>query len=301
VKGGGKFGTIYGMYIDSRDNAKPIDEIFDFEGMKVYINSPSLELLNGATLDYVGQPDAPVFRHLEDFKITNPNDPPRAVDIEVKQSEDEEEDRALYCPRCGWVVISNEEMVGFPCTHQPACEHVQYVFDDFNNEFLYLSDELDERISALRQAAEDKEDEFGDGEFSDFDWAFEEGPKEFDTLQRTDEGMACGPVAYTVVVGFERGEVSNRKRHVVTKPKRQQMTGHAPETEDIDIGRGKAVTEEFLALHQKDYYPCPENRKAIMDWFNTAGLLDEWTLANLEDCFRQLSTAGKLIAPAEAK
>ena len=96
--------------------------------------------------------------------------------------EEEEEDRALYCPRCGEVVISNEEMVGFPCIPQPACEHVRYVFDDFNHGFLYLSDELEKRISALRKAAEDK-----DEDFSDFDWAFEEGPKEFDTLQRTDE------------------------------------------------------------------------------------------------------------------
>lgn len=128
---------------------------------------------------------------------------------------EEEEDRALYCPRCGKVLVASDDMVGFLCTPQPACDHVHFVFDDYNHDFTYLDGELEKRISALRKNAERKDEE---EEFSSFDWVFKESAEQFETLKRTDHGIGCsgGPVAYTVVVGVSKSASSSRKKKTET-------------------------------------------------------------------------------------
>lgn len=66
VAGGGCSGFKYGMALEQE--AGPDDEVVDFQGLKVYIDSMSLPHLQGAQVDYVD--DALLG---QGFKVENPN------------------------------------------------------------------------------------------------------------------------------------------------------------------------------------------------------------------------------------
>lgn len=64
VKGGGCSGLSYGLNFDQK---KTGDHVYDFEGLKVFVDPKSYLYLEGTTLDYVDS--------LQDkgFKFLNPN------------------------------------------------------------------------------------------------------------------------------------------------------------------------------------------------------------------------------------
>lgn len=65
VKGGGCSGFQYGLTFDEKQ--KPNDTVFEFDGLKVYVDAMSQMYLQGAEIDYVdGLQGA-------GFKISNPN------------------------------------------------------------------------------------------------------------------------------------------------------------------------------------------------------------------------------------
>ena len=66
IAGGGCSGFKYGMTLDTE--AGPDDEIMDFGGLKVFVDSMSLPYLRGANVDYVD--DALLG---QGFKVDNPN------------------------------------------------------------------------------------------------------------------------------------------------------------------------------------------------------------------------------------
>lgn len=66
IAGGGCSGFKYGMALDNE--AGPDDEVFEFSGLKVFIDSMSLPYLRGASVDYVD--DALLG---QGFKVENPN------------------------------------------------------------------------------------------------------------------------------------------------------------------------------------------------------------------------------------
>jgi iron-sulfur cluster assembly protein len=66
IAGGGCSGFKYGMALDNE--AGPDDEVFEFNGLKVFIDSMSLPYLRGASVDYVD--DALLG---QGFKVENPN------------------------------------------------------------------------------------------------------------------------------------------------------------------------------------------------------------------------------------
>ena len=66
VAGGGCSGLSYGMALD--DNPPEAnDQIFDENGVKVYVDALSLNYMNGSSVDYVDDPMG------GGFKIENPN------------------------------------------------------------------------------------------------------------------------------------------------------------------------------------------------------------------------------------
>lgn len=66
VSGGGCSGLSYGMALD--DNAPEADDqVFEENGIKVFIDSLSLNYMNGSSVDYVDDPMG------GGFKIENPN------------------------------------------------------------------------------------------------------------------------------------------------------------------------------------------------------------------------------------
>ena len=66
IAGGGCSGYKYGMTLDTETNAD--DEILDYDGLKIYVDSMSLPLLKGAQVDYV---DDELLG--QGFKVENPN------------------------------------------------------------------------------------------------------------------------------------------------------------------------------------------------------------------------------------
>lgn len=66
IAGGGCSGFKYGMALDNE--AGPDDEVFEYNGLKVFIDSMSLPYLRGASVDYVD--DALLG---QGFKVENPN------------------------------------------------------------------------------------------------------------------------------------------------------------------------------------------------------------------------------------
>lgn len=66
IAGGGCSGFKYGMQLDTEPAAD--DEVFEFEGLKVFVDSMSFPYLTGASVDYVD--DALLG---QGFKVENPN------------------------------------------------------------------------------------------------------------------------------------------------------------------------------------------------------------------------------------
>jgi iron-sulfur cluster assembly accessory protein len=65
VVGGGCSGFSYQMNFESESNG--IDKVFDFEGLKVYVDQASLMYLKGTRIDYVETLEG------SGFKFDNPN------------------------------------------------------------------------------------------------------------------------------------------------------------------------------------------------------------------------------------
>ncbi|MCY0965638.1 HesB/IscA family protein [Parathalassolituus penaei] len=65
VEGGGCSGFQYGMKLESQ--AEDADEVFDFSGVKVLVDTTSAPLLNGVTVDFVDGLEG------SGFKFHNPN------------------------------------------------------------------------------------------------------------------------------------------------------------------------------------------------------------------------------------
>lgn len=66
IQGGGCSGFKYGMQLDTEP--APDDEVLDFDGLRVYVDSMSMPYLEGASVDYVE--DALLG---QGFKVENPN------------------------------------------------------------------------------------------------------------------------------------------------------------------------------------------------------------------------------------
>ena len=65
VSAGGCSGFEYGFNLDKKENDD--DKIFEAHGIKVIVDEPSLELLGGSTVDYIGDLTGASFR----LKIPN--------------------------------------------------------------------------------------------------------------------------------------------------------------------------------------------------------------------------------------
>src|SRR5215467_2489226 len=65
VVGGGCSGFSYSMSFEN--SAGMIDKVYDFDGLKVYVDATSVMYLNGATVDYVETLEG------AGFKFENPN------------------------------------------------------------------------------------------------------------------------------------------------------------------------------------------------------------------------------------
>ena len=65
VVGGGCSGFQYHMAFENNQNG--VDQAFDFEGLKVFVDQMSLMYLNGVTIDYVETLEG------AGFKFNNPN------------------------------------------------------------------------------------------------------------------------------------------------------------------------------------------------------------------------------------
>jgi iron-sulfur cluster assembly accessory protein len=66
VVGGGCSGFSYSMQFEN--SAGMMDKVFDFDGLKVYVDATSLMYLNGAVVDYVETLEG------AGFKFENPNE-----------------------------------------------------------------------------------------------------------------------------------------------------------------------------------------------------------------------------------
>jgi iron-sulfur cluster assembly protein len=65
VRGGGCSGLQYGMTFDS--NPRPIDRVFEENGLRVIVDPQSLAYMAGSSIDYVDDPEG------AGFHIENPN------------------------------------------------------------------------------------------------------------------------------------------------------------------------------------------------------------------------------------
>jgi hypothetical protein len=105
----------------------------------------------------------------------------------------------LYCPRTGELVVSNGEDE----VEQPASPHVTFVYPEVVGEFVYLRDDLHERLEATRArlvAAGADPDDLVNIEVLLEHTPLGEVPMVYEL--RTS-GMACGPVSHRLWVGFD--------------------------------------------------------------------------------------------------
>ena len=103
----------------------------------------------------------------------------------------------LHCPRTGNIVLKADE-----ATDQPASPYVTFVYVDEVGEFDFIRDDLRERLDAAREQLDLSDD---DDYVSDLDvllrHTFLGGvPMVYEI---TTSGMACGPVSFTVYIGFD--------------------------------------------------------------------------------------------------
>jgi hypothetical protein len=105
----------------------------------------------------------------------------------------------LYCPRTGELVVSNGEDE----VEQPASPHVTFVYPEVVGEFVYLRDDLRERLEAtcarLVAAGADPDD------LVDIEVLLEHTPLGEVPMvyELRTSGMACGPVSHRLWVGFD--------------------------------------------------------------------------------------------------
>lgn len=104
---------------------------------------------------------------------------------------DVEEDENIVCPSCGVTAINSDGP-----REQPSCQHIRFIYLEGYG-FDYAAAEL----GALVQKVDDGDvDTCDESEFWDVMKA--DLGAEGTILKRTDSGMACGPVSFTVWVGF---------------------------------------------------------------------------------------------------
>lgn len=103
----------------------------------------------------------------------------------------------LHCPRTGNVVLKADE-----ATHQPASPYVTFVYVDEVGEFDFIREDLRERLDTAREQLEQRRD---DDYISDLDVLLEHTPlgRVPVVYEITTSGMACGPVSFTVHIGFD--------------------------------------------------------------------------------------------------
>ena len=105
----------------------------------------------------------------------------------------------LYCPRSGKLVLATEDEV-----EQPASPYVTFIYLEEIGEFIYLRDDLAERLEQAREAlledGVDEDDLPSDMELLQERTTLGTAPVIFEI---TTSGMACGPVSSTITVGFD--------------------------------------------------------------------------------------------------
>ena len=128
--------------------------------------------------------------------MTSPTTPRPIIRLDWPFNADPPE---LYCPCTGALVVSNGEDE----VEQPASPHVTFVYPEVVGEFVYLRDDLCERLEATRArlvAAGADLDDLVDIEVLLEHTPLGEVPMVYEL--RTS-GMACGPVSHRLWVGFD--------------------------------------------------------------------------------------------------
>jgi len=122
----------------------------------------------------------------------------------------------VHCPICGQSCISEGDN-GWSTT---PCAHLAFIFVGAANEFEYRSPDFERRMESLVTEGE-KEDEEYDESTEDL-FAYGEYPKLLQEVGYGDElltlaisygGMACGPVWYTDVYGFDYGTLARQEEN----------------------------------------------------------------------------------------
>jgi len=103
----------------------------------------------------------------------------------------------LHCPRTGNIVLKSDE-----ATDQPASPYVTFVYVDEVGEFDFIRDDLRERLDAAREQLNPSDD---DDYVSDLEVLLKHTflgrvPMVYEI---TTSGMACGPVSFTIHIGFD--------------------------------------------------------------------------------------------------
>ena len=94
VAGGGCSGLTYGMALD--DNApEEGDQLYEYDGVKIYVDSMSLQHMDGASVDYVDDAMG------GGFKIENPNATQSCGCGSSFQTEDSQASEGGGCGSCG--------------------------------------------------------------------------------------------------------------------------------------------------------------------------------------------------------
>lgn len=114
----------------------------------------------------------------------------------------------VHCPICGHAVCDADGAFETPC------EHLAFVYLDAIGDFPYESAAFTKRMDAFRD----------DEDFEGFDWSsFPNFLKQFGydnkmlALGVTYGGMACGPVWYLDIYGFDYGTLAEESAEESTK------------------------------------------------------------------------------------
>jgi hypothetical protein len=102
----------------------------------------------------------------------------------------EADEGIVACPRCGETLLDED---GGPV--HPYCEHVRFVFvngDDFD----YIDPDLELELANAKA-------DNACGLFDTWEFLREKARDVGLILERTERGMACGPVSFTVWVGLQ--------------------------------------------------------------------------------------------------
>jgi len=115
----------------------------------------------------------------------------------------------FYCPLCGNKIIlgeGEEEEQGESGAISP-CPHLLFIYDPDMRAFEYLREDLKAKLEKkgvkVREGEELEEEEELEEDRDLLDILKPILPRNTVVFELTGSGLACGPVAYTVVVGIE--------------------------------------------------------------------------------------------------